>query len=175
MEKKSIEFADIIKMGRTQLQDAVPMTLGQSFGACDFSDAENEIIQLATSLENQCGYCVSGHSAFAANKNVPSDIIQDMRNDQPIRNPKLQALNAFTRAMVREQGHLNQSDFDAFLNAGYSKKQALEVILGISLKTFSNYTSNLINIKLDPMFQPHQWTAASANKLNNKYNTGAIK
>ena len=32
-EKKSIEFADIIKMGRTQLQDAVPMTLGPSFGA----------------------------------------------------------------------------------------------------------------------------------------------
>uniref|UniRef100_A6VWK0 Fumarate lyase n=1 Tax=Marinomonas sp. (strain MWYL1) TaxID=400668 RepID=A6VWK0_MARMS len=28
---KSIEFADIIKMGRTQLQDAVPMTLGQEF------------------------------------------------------------------------------------------------------------------------------------------------
>ncbi len=31
--KKSEEFAHIIKMGRTQLQDAVPMTLGQSFSA----------------------------------------------------------------------------------------------------------------------------------------------
>lgn len=31
--EKSAEFADIIKMGRTQLQDAVPMTLGQEFGA----------------------------------------------------------------------------------------------------------------------------------------------
>ena len=30
---KSKEFAHIIKMGRTQLQDAVPMTLGQSFEA----------------------------------------------------------------------------------------------------------------------------------------------
>src|SRR5205823_8635434 len=28
---KSAEFNDIIKMGRTQLQDAVPMTLGQEF------------------------------------------------------------------------------------------------------------------------------------------------
>ena len=28
---KSIEFKDVIKMGRTQLQDAVPMTLGQEF------------------------------------------------------------------------------------------------------------------------------------------------
>lgn len=30
---KGREFADVIKMGRTQLQDAVPMTLGQEFGA----------------------------------------------------------------------------------------------------------------------------------------------
>lgn len=30
---KGVEFADVIKMGRTQLQDAVPMTLGQEFGA----------------------------------------------------------------------------------------------------------------------------------------------
>ena len=30
-EKKAKEFADILKMGRTQLQDAVPMTLGQEF------------------------------------------------------------------------------------------------------------------------------------------------
>ena len=30
---KEKKFANIIKMGRTQLQDAVPMTLGQSFGA----------------------------------------------------------------------------------------------------------------------------------------------
>ena len=32
LQKKSEEFAHIIKMGRTQLQDAVPMTLGQTFG-----------------------------------------------------------------------------------------------------------------------------------------------
>ena len=32
LQKKSEEFAHVIKMGRTQLQDAVPMTLGQTFG-----------------------------------------------------------------------------------------------------------------------------------------------
>lgn len=31
--EKAVEFADVVKMGRTQLQDAVPMTLGQEFGA----------------------------------------------------------------------------------------------------------------------------------------------
>ena len=32
-ELKEHEFADVIKMGRTQLQDAVPMVLGQEFGS----------------------------------------------------------------------------------------------------------------------------------------------
>jgi len=32
-EAKRDEFSDVLKMGRTQLQDAVPMTLGQEFGA----------------------------------------------------------------------------------------------------------------------------------------------
>lgn len=31
-ERKSAEFRDMLKVGRTQLQDAVPMTLGQEFG-----------------------------------------------------------------------------------------------------------------------------------------------
>lgn len=30
---KAVEFAEVVKMGRTQMQDAVPMTLGQEFAA----------------------------------------------------------------------------------------------------------------------------------------------
>jgi len=33
LELKSEEFSDVLKMGRTENQDAVPMTLGQEFGA----------------------------------------------------------------------------------------------------------------------------------------------
>jgi aspartate ammonia-lyase len=33
LKQKAVEFAGVIKMGRTQLQDAVPMTLGQEFEA----------------------------------------------------------------------------------------------------------------------------------------------
>ncbi|MCG7205080.1 aspartate ammonia-lyase [Streptomyces arenae] len=40
---KAAEFADVLKMGRTQLQDAVPMTLGQEFGAFAATLAEDEL------------------------------------------------------------------------------------------------------------------------------------
>lgn len=36
LEEKAKEFAEVLKMGRTQLQDAVPMSLGQEFGAFAF-------------------------------------------------------------------------------------------------------------------------------------------
>ncbi|MEI2807277.1 aspartate ammonia-lyase [Albidovulum sp.] len=39
---KSAEFSDVLKMGRTQLQDAVPMTLGQEFGTYARMLAEDE-------------------------------------------------------------------------------------------------------------------------------------
>jgi len=42
---KASEFASVIKMGRTQLQDAVPMTLGQEFGAYA-STLEEEVQRL---------------------------------------------------------------------------------------------------------------------------------
>jgi aspartate ammonia-lyase len=41
-EKKSEEFKDIVKMGRTQLQDAVPMTLGQEFSTYAVMLGEDE-------------------------------------------------------------------------------------------------------------------------------------
>ncbi|MHC2849023.1 aspartate ammonia-lyase [Corynebacterium mucifaciens] len=42
LRAKGDEFADIIKMGRTQLQDAVPMTLGQEFTAFGANLAEEQ-------------------------------------------------------------------------------------------------------------------------------------
>ena len=48
IDDKTFEFADILKMGRTQLQDAVPMTLGQSFNAYATS-LRNEVKRLTNS------------------------------------------------------------------------------------------------------------------------------
>ncbi len=41
-QRKADEFADVLKMGRTQLQDAVPMTLGQEFSTYAVMLAEDE-------------------------------------------------------------------------------------------------------------------------------------
>ncbi len=52
--KKEKEFQNVIKMGRTQLQDAVPMTLGQEFGAYATMLAEDiRMLKKAAKLLNE--------------------------------------------------------------------------------------------------------------------------
>lgn len=50
LKRKSKEFAHIIKMGRTQLQDAVPMTMGQTFEVYA-STLEEEIVRLDSNAD----------------------------------------------------------------------------------------------------------------------------
>ena len=72
-DKKKDEFKDILKIGRTQLQDAVPMTLGQTFGAYTSSikqelvlikDVSKKLLNLnmgataiGTGICSEPGYC----------------------------------------------------------------------------------------------------------------------
>lgn len=69
--KKGQEFADILKMGRTQLQDAVPMTLGQEFDA--FSTTMNEeLTQLHNSI-NLISEVNMGATAIGTKINAPEE------------------------------------------------------------------------------------------------------
>jgi aspartate ammonia-lyase len=71
---KSVEFADMLKLGRTQLQDAVPMTLGQEFGAfgvtiTEDADRLGEALLLIAEINlggTAIGTGLNTHPAYAA-------------------------------------------------------------------------------------------------------------
>lgn len=73
-DRKSAEFADVVKIGRTQLQDAVPMTLGQEFATFAVmvrEDADRIEETLPLLLESNLGGTaigtgINGHPAFPA-------------------------------------------------------------------------------------------------------------
>jgi len=50
LEKKEDEFKDVIKIGRTHLQDATPLSMGQEFGAFS-SQIKSSLSRVKTSLE----------------------------------------------------------------------------------------------------------------------------
>ncbi|MGZ3787503.1 MAG: aspartate ammonia-lyase [Bacteriovorax sp.] len=68
-EKKSMEFKSVLKMGRTQLQDAVPMSLGQEFNA--FSTLIKEEIKLHSQIKNLILEVNLGATAIGTGINTP--------------------------------------------------------------------------------------------------------
>ncbi|HWQ37768.1 MAG TPA: class II fumarate hydratase [Burkholderiales bacterium] len=56
---KTTEFADIVKIGRTHLQDATPLTLGQEFSGY-VSQLEHGIAHVQASLTHLCELAVGG-------------------------------------------------------------------------------------------------------------------
>ncbi len=138
--------------------------LNQLFADSNFDATSRELIQIAASIENQCAYCVAGHTAFSQMQNVPDDIIDAIRNDLPIANAKLEALNRFTRVLVHKRGSVSPDEVHQFLDAGYTPAQVIDVILGICVKTFSNLTNNVVGIPLDSEFSPHAWHAEDKHR-----------
>jgi len=69
LRRKSKQFSKVIKMGRTQLQDAVPMTLGQEFGAWSRSIAD-EVETLHAVARALCEINMGG-TAIGTGLNAP--------------------------------------------------------------------------------------------------------
>jgi aspartate ammonia-lyase len=69
--RKGDEFADVIKMGRTQLQDAVPMTLGQEFHA--WSVTVTEDIQRVSEAQSLIREINMGATAIGTGLNAHPD------------------------------------------------------------------------------------------------------
>lgn len=132
--------------------------LNQRFGASSLTDDERETVQLAASVERESSYCVAGHSRFAHDQHTDEGVIDALRATRPLENVRLEALARFTRELIRSDGRVSSPELQRFLDAGYTHEQVLEVILGISLKTLSNLTTNAMGTTLDEPFVPFEWS-----------------
>ena len=56
------------------------------------------------------------------------------------------------KELVRERGYAKEKTIQKFLAAGYKKEQVMELLLGIALKTISNYLDHLSPVTIDPAF-----------------------
>ncbi|GAB2534426.1 aspartate ammonia-lyase [Rufibacter soli] len=68
--RKSKEFDRVLKMGRTQLQDAVPMTLGQEFHA--FATTVNDDVLRLREAQRKLTECNMGATAIGTSINAPA-------------------------------------------------------------------------------------------------------
>lgn len=123
-----------------------------------FTPREQQVIMLSASVENGCGYCVAAHTVVAGMVETPSDTIHAIRNGLPPEDSRLAALAEFTRIVVENRGWAPESDQKAFLEAGFSTTQALDLLTIVALKTISNYANHLGNPPLDDAFASAAWS-----------------
>lgn len=123
----------------------------------DFSPLEAQVIIMAANHENRCHYCMAGHTMGMKMGKMPDDVIEALREGHPIADPKLEALRTFVKELLDRRGHIGDERLQAFLDAGYSKKQALEVLCGLASKLISNFTNALAHTEVDPPMKKYEW------------------
>ena len=117
------------------------------------SSLEQNIVWLEITIRNECHYCIPAHTAIAYGVKVPGEIIDALRAGAPLADGKLEALRRFTGRMVDQRSKVSPDDLSAFLEAGYTRQNALEVVTGIAHKTLSNYANHLAATPVDEGFK----------------------
>lgn len=129
------------------------------FDKTSLSPIERQVVYQTANVENRCIYCVPWHTKVSQLVGMAEDDIKALRERRPLTDPRLEALRRFTQVIVQQKGHAEAADLEAFFAHGWSPQQALEVILGVTIKTLSNYTNALVDAPLDKAVAHLAWEA----------------
>ena len=139
--------------------------LWAEFSKTTLTQHEQQVVFMTAIYENDCHYCMAGHTTMAKMQKLGEDVIAALRNGGTIADPKLEALHRFTTLVVRDRGFVSDAEVQAFLDAGFTRRNVLEVVLGVSIKVQSNYTNHLVGTPLDPFMAGNEWTKPETQRL----------
>ena len=129
------------------------LELDAAFEKGTLTAAERQLVLLAASVVNECEYCVAAHSTVAKRMlNVSPAIVAAIRTGAVVPDAKLNALISLTKELTGGQGQVTAATIRSFHDFGYRAEQIGEVLVGIALKTLSNYTHHLSPVAVDPAF-----------------------
>lgn len=118
---------------------------------------EAQVVFMTANFENNCKYCIAGHTWGMKMAKMPDDVIIALREGTPISDKKLEALRSFTKALLKTNGYVGEEKLKEFFDAGYNKRQALEILCGLAAKTISSMANALADTELDEMMKPYEW------------------
>lgn len=164
LKEAHAEFGFVPNMVRIMAEspaiyDAYKQTFEILFHKTTLSLIEAQVVLLTVSVKNRCGYDVAAHSWGMKMCKVSDDVIEAIRNGKKIEDTKLQELQSFTNDLIDSSGHLDSIRVQQFLDVGFTHQNVFEVVTGISVKTISNLTNNLVETQLDDVMNEFSWNA----------------
>ena len=131
------------------------------FQNSSFNAEELTVVWQTVNVENNCHYCVPAHTGIAKSMKVDDAIIDALRDETPLPDARLEALRTFTLKLLRQHGAMSDEDIQTFLDAGFTQRHVLDVILGYSQKVMSNFTNHVAHTEVDAPFQKFAWSPKS--------------
>lgn len=126
-------------------------------GYLAFSDAlgkgaltarQREIVALAVAQANECHYCLSAHSMMGKGAGLSSEAIRLAREGKADDATDNAVAKLATR-VVETRGRVNDADLAAAHAGGLDDQRIVEVIAGVAINVFTNYTNNLAQTDID--------------------------
>jgi len=133
------------------------IALADQFSKSGLSAGEQQVVSLTISRENDCGYCVAAHSVLAGKALSPA-AIQALRAGERTGDARLDAVATLTHKVVEKRGWLAEDDIEAFLAAGFTRANVLDLLVGVTQKTLSNYANHVMGTPLDEAFEGARWS-----------------
>ncbi len=128
-------------------------TLHHLFGQSSLNDDEKTVVWMTVNKQNHCHYCTPAHTAIAKSMGIDDGLIEDLRQQRPLSDPRLETLRQTTQSLVQARGELSKQAMARFFEAGFSQQNLLDVILGVSQKVLSNYVNHVADTPLDEPFK----------------------
>ncbi|MBI2516473.1 MAG: carboxymuconolactone decarboxylase family protein [Opitutae bacterium] len=131
---------------------AAVLDLTSAFERTTLSVREQQIVLLTVSRFNQCQYCQTVHVALARKSGVDADTIRAVLAAAPLPGIRENALRNFVHALVDSKGWVKVDEVETFLAAGFTRAHVFECIVGVTLKTLTNYCNHVAGAVPNPEF-----------------------
>jgi AhpD family alkylhydroperoxidase len=140
------------------------LALRELYAKTGFSAVDIQVLSLVAAYENDCAWCMAFHTAMALKEGVERSAVERLRAGQAPADARLAALSEFARTMVRTRGHVGGAALQKFVAAGFAKRQALDVVLGMGFSQLANYAGHITQPVLDAFLEPHAWTEVHSGR-----------
>ncbi|HJY55054.1 MAG TPA: carboxymuconolactone decarboxylase family protein [Streptosporangiaceae bacterium] len=121
-----------------------------------------EVVVMTIATRNGCHICVAMHSARLTALGASADAIATLRDALPLSDERLDAIRMFTLRVLDTAGDVGDDALRAFLASGFTRQNALEVVLGIGTYTMSTLANRLTDAPLDDRLSAFAWPTAVA-------------
>ncbi len=137
------------------------LKLSAMFETTSLDPLARETVIMTMATHNGCHLCVAMHTAALERLDADPALVTALREDKPLPDERLQALRDFTLTVLATTGDVPDADLSAFVAAGFTPRQALEVVLGIGAYTLSTFANRLTRAPLDEAVRPFSWAPAT--------------